>query len=173
MRVCPSVRPSVCPCVRVSVRPLAFKRNRQKRRFQPARRILLPAGACFFYEYLFPLNSLITSNPIPLLTILSWWHFVKFIWQNKPLFKEGIVSNCICIENWWKKIYFWIQKWASQKLLIQIEVICEMAYTFPLKTNMRLIASFRVKWQSNISTQENSLITSHTKGNQNVWAMRR
>ena len=36
----PCVRPSVC------VRPLASKRNHQKRRFQPARRILLPAGAC-------------------------------------------------------------------------------------------------------------------------------
>ena len=34
-----SVRPSVCPS--------AFKQNRRKRRFQPARRILLPAGACF------------------------------------------------------------------------------------------------------------------------------
>ena len=34
-----SVRPSVCP--------LPFKRNRRKRRFQPARRILLPTWACF------------------------------------------------------------------------------------------------------------------------------
>ena len=57
MRVCPSVRPSVRPyvhasirmsarpSVRMSVHPLAFQRNRQKIRFQPGRRILLPAGA--------------------------------------------------------------------------------------------------------------------------------
>ena len=46
MRVCPSVR----PCVR----PLAFKQNRQKRRFQPARRIVLSTQACSFaFSHLF------------------------------------------------------------------------------------------------------------------------
>ena len=39
MRVYPSVCLSVCP--------LAFMQNHQKWRFQPARRILLPAWACF------------------------------------------------------------------------------------------------------------------------------
>ena len=47
MKVCPSVRPSVP----MSVRPLAFKRNRRKRRFQPARRILLPVQACSILFY--------------------------------------------------------------------------------------------------------------------------
>ena len=40
----------VRPSVRPSVHPLAFKRNRLKRLFQLARRILLPAGGCFFFQ---------------------------------------------------------------------------------------------------------------------------
>ena len=44
--ICMSVRPYVHPSVCRYVRPLALKRNRQKRRSQPARRILLPARAC-------------------------------------------------------------------------------------------------------------------------------
>ena len=44
------------PYVRPSVRPLPFKQNRRERRFQPARRILLPARACF-------LNNL-SSDPL-------------------------------------------------------------------------------------------------------------
>ena len=58
-----SVCPSVCPCVR----PLAFKRNRRKWRFQPARRILLPVRACFlffspsssFFFFLFSRHTLV------------------------------------------------------------------------------------------------------------------
>ena len=50
MRVVPSFRPSVCLCVCPFVCPLAFKHICQKRRFQPARRILLPAGACLPYD---------------------------------------------------------------------------------------------------------------------------
>ena len=51
-RVCPSVR----PYVRVSVCPLAFKQNRRKQRFQPARRILLPTGACYSLIYFFKIS---------------------------------------------------------------------------------------------------------------------
>ena len=43
-----SVRPSVRPCVRPSVRTLTLRKNRRKRQFQPARRIVLPARACLF-----------------------------------------------------------------------------------------------------------------------------
>ena len=38
---------SVDPWVHVFMCSLSFKQNRQKWRFQPARRILLPDGACF------------------------------------------------------------------------------------------------------------------------------
>ena len=41
MRVCPSDR------------PLSFKRNPRKRRFQPARRMVLPARASYFFFYVF------------------------------------------------------------------------------------------------------------------------
>ena len=44
---------SVRGSVSWSVCPLAFMQNCQKRRFQPARRILLPAGAyCFLFSFL-------------------------------------------------------------------------------------------------------------------------
>ena len=48
--------------VRVSVCPLALRKNHRKTGFQPARRIVLPARACFSFSHFPPSPSAVFSD---------------------------------------------------------------------------------------------------------------